>query len=285
MSSLLGKSPNDINAKTTVCAIIGNPVEHSMSPAMHNPSYEALGINFCYVAFRVDPENVKDAIRGIRALGIRGVSVTVPHKVAVMEHLDEIDETAQKIGAINTIVNNNGHLKGYNTDWEGCMKAIEEKQEIKGKNVVLIGAGGAGRGIAFGISKKGGNLLICDRDTSRVDEIASATNATPFSSEQLKDNLQDADILIHATPVGMHPNEDKSIIPKEYLHPNLLVHDIVYNPWETKLVKEAKEGGCAIVLGYKMLLWQGVTQFELFTGVDKAPVEVMEEALIKHLTT
>lgn len=250
-----------IDSQTKLCCIIGNPVEHSLSPAMHNTAYKELGLNFAYLALKVD--DVKNAIAGIRSLGIRGTSVTVPHKISVMQYLDDIDETAKKIGAVNTIVNNNGKLIGYNTDYLGAIKALEEKTSLKGKNVILIGSGGAARAIAFGLQQKQAQITILNRNYDKT-------------------KLLDADILIHATPIGMSPNIGKSLIPNEYLNTALLVFDIVYNPKETKLIQDAKKIGCTIVYGYKMLLYQAVAQFQLFTG-EKAPISIMEKELLKNL--
>jgi len=268
-----------INASTIVCGVIGNPIEHSISPAMHNAGYAKLGINFCYLAFRVDEANVGDAIRGMRALNIRGLSVTIPHKVQAMEFLDKIDPVAKQIGAINTIVNTNGTLKGYNTDWIGCMQAIEDKTSIQGKKVVLLGTGGAGRAIAFGLQQKGANVALTGRNAEKAKALASRCNATYFDVNTLQEALKDADVLIHTTPMGMPPNEGISLVEKKWLHPKLVVHDIVFNPLETQLIKDAKSAGCETVYGYKMLLYQGVEQFRLYTGVE-APIEVMEQALI-----
>lgn len=268
-----------INAKTTICAIIGNPVEHSLSPLMHNAGYEHLGLNFSYCAFRV--ENAKEAIIGIRALGIKGVSVTIPHKVAVMPYLDSIEDTAQKIGAINTIVNENGKLTGYNTDYIGAIGALEEKTTLKGKKVIVVGAGGASRAVVFGLMQKKANVLILNRTEDKAKELAQQSGASYGSLERMKE-ITTSDILVHATSVGMHPNEKDSAIPKQFLHKNLVVFDIVYNPKETQLIRDAKEKGATIVYGYKMLLYQAVGQFELFTK-QKAPVAIMEDALVKEL--
>lgn len=251
----------NIDTKTKICCIIGNPVEHSLSPVIHNAAYKTLGLNFCYQAFCVD--DVKNAISGIRALGIRGASVTVPHKINVMQYLDEIDETAKSIGAVNTIVNNNGKLKGYNTDYIGAMQALEEKTKLKDKNVVILGAGGAAHAIAFGLQQKQAQITILNRNYDKT-------------------KLLTADILINATPIGMSPNINESLVPKKYLHKNLVVFDIVYSPKETKLLQDAKLMGCTIIYGYKMLLYQAVSQFQLFTG-KKAPVNIMEKVLVKHL--
>ncbi len=250
---------------TKLCCIIGDPVEHSLSPAMHNAAYKALGLNFAYLAFRVT--DVKNAIAGIRALGIKGVSVTAPHKISVMQYLDTIDETAKKIGAVNTIVNTNGKLTGYNTDSQGAIMALKEKTTLPGKRVVILGAGGAARAITFGLDKKDTSVFTVNRTTQKEKVLAEIKNS---------------DILINATPIGMHPRAEESLIPKEYLHKNLTVFDVVYNPKETKLLKDARSAGCTTIYGYKMLLYQAVSQFQLFTG-EIAPVSIMEKELLKNL--
>lgn len=269
----------NIDTKTKICCIIGNPVVHSLSPAMHNAAYKTLELNFCYQAFRVD--DIKNAISGIRALGIRGASVTVPHKINVMQYLDEIDETAKSIGAVNTIVNNNGKLIGYNTDSFGAMQALEEKISLKNKKVVLIGAGGAAHAIGFGLKTKGANILILNRDIEKAKALANKVGAD-FGNLLRLSEIKNSNILIHATPTGMSPDIDKSLIPNEYLNKNLSVFDIVYNPKETKLLQDAKLMGCTIIYGYKMLLYQAVSQFQLFTG-KKAPVNIMEKVLVSSL--
>ncbi|MBI2036247.1 shikimate dehydrogenase [Candidatus Microgenomates bacterium] len=267
-----------INAKTKLCCIIGNPVEHSLSPLMHNAGYKALGLNFVYMAFQIS--DVANAIAGIRALGIHGTSVTVPHKLTVMKYLDEIDETAKAIGAVNTIINDQAKLTGTNTDYEGAIRALEEKTKIEEKRVTVVGAGGAARAIAFGLKQKKAKIKIINRTKERAQALAKEVRAEHGDLTDLS-QIKNSDILIHATITGMHP-DNKSLVPKEYLHKNLVVFDVVYNPRETKLINDAKKAGCQIVYGYKMLLYQAVAQFELFTGV-KAPVEVMEEALLKGL--
>ncbi len=269
-----------IDSKTKLCCIIGNPVEHSLSPIMHNAGYKTLGLNFAYVAFLVS--DVASAILGIRALGISGTSVTVPHKLTVMPFLDKLDASAKDIGAVNTIINDNGKLIGSNTDCEGAIRALEEKTKIEEKRVIVVGAGGAARAIAFGLKQKKAKIKIINRTKERAQALAKEVGAEYGNLTDLSE-IKNSDILIHATITGMHPNSNDSLVPKEYLHKNLVVFDVVYNPKETRLINDAKKVGCQIVYGYKMLLYQAVAQFELFTGV-KAPVEVMKEALLKGLT-
>lgn len=269
-----------INAGTTVCCLIGDPVEHSLSPIVHNRGYEVLGLNFIYVAFRV--KNVKLAIDGIKELGIRGVSVTMPHKVSAMKYIDNIDDTTKEIGAINTIVNNKGVLSGFNTDYGAALNALGEKTTIKGKKAVLLGGGGVGLAIAIGLKRNGADLVILDIIKEKAEELARFVGAKGFGGLEQLPEISSADILINATPVGMWPKINESAVPRELLHPGLTVFEIIYNPKETRMVTEAKEAGCAIVYGYKMFLYQAAMQFELFTG-HQAPLPDMEQALIKAL--
>lgn len=272
-----------LDAKTTLCGIIGNPVEHSMSPAMHNAAFEKLGLNYAYLAFCVS--DVQGALQGVRALDIRGLSVTVPHKVDVMPYLDEVDPVAQQIGAVNTVVNNSGHLKGYNTDWTGFVRSLEVHTAIKGKQCVLLGAGGAARAIAFGLKERGGAMTILNR-TEEIDMARRLAGeiGCPWGDLSQVNAVEKADIVINTTPVGMHPKlEHLTVIDTQYLHAGQVVFDAVYNPLETKFLKEAKTRDCQTVPGSEMLLLQAVAQFEYWTG-QKAPVELMRTVLLNRLT-
>lgn len=275
----------NIKGSTNIVGLIGHPVEHSFSPPMHNAAFESLGMDYAYVAFDVNPSNVKSAIEGARSLSIKGFNVTIPHKIEVMNHLDEIDEVAALIGAVNTIDFKN--LKGYNTDGIGAVKAIEEVTSIKNKNVVVAGAGGASRAISFYIAKCGAdNLTILNRNVEKAQNLANDVsesglidNVKSDSIEEINAYICDADILIDTTPVGMHPNvNDTPIVSADDMHEDLAVFDAVYNPNETVLIKEAIKAGAKPVYGIKMLLYQGAESFEIWTG-KKAPVDVMEKAL------
>lgn len=269
-----------IDANTKICCLIGEPVEHSLSPLIHNAGYQALGINYTYVPFRV--RDIKLAIEGIKGLGIRGASITIPHKTSAIKYLDRIDPLAEAIGAVNTIVNDDGVLTGYNTDGKGALKALEEVTKLGGKKAVLIGGGGSALAIAVGLKKKGVKLVVLNRTEDKARKLAKQINAEDSGSLERLAEISSADILINATSVGMLPETDQSIIPKELLHDRLTVFDIVYNPKETRLLIEAREKGCAIVYGYKMLLYQASKQFELFTG-RQAPLPAMESALAQAL--
>lgn len=278
-----------IKGSTNIVALIGHPVEHSFSPPMHNRAFEKLNMDYAYVAFDVEPANLKSAIEGAKALNIKGFNVTIPHKISVMEFLDEIDEVASLIGAVNTIDFKN--MKGYNTDGIGAVKAIEEVTSIKGKNVVIAGAGGASRAISFYIAKYGADTMtILNRNPLKAQNLASDVSNSGLIGEVKSDSiseinayLADADILIDTTPVGMHPNvDDEPIATSQNMHEDLVVFDAVYNPNETVLLKEAIKAGAKPVYGIKMLLYQGAESFKIWTGHD-APVDEMEMALRKTL--
>ncbi len=269
------------DAKTRLCGIIGNPVEHSLSPAMHNAAFERLGLNFAYLAFRVT--DVEGAIRGVRALGLRGLSVTVPHKVAVIPCLDEIDPVARNIGAVNTVVNDDGRLKGYNTDWTGFVRSLETHLPVRGRRAVLLGAGGAARAIAFGLRERGAHLTVLNRaEEISMAAALAADLGCPYGDLGRVEAIDGADVVINATSVGMAPLEDLTVVDPARLRPDQVVYDIVYNPLETRLLREARARGCRVVPGYEMLLLQGVTQFELWTG-RPAPVDLMRSILLERL--
>ena len=278
-----------INGRTTTLALIGDPVGHSTSPEMHNYASELLGLNYAYVAFDVNPNDLKTAIEGAQSLNVRGFNVTIPHKVNVMEYLDELDEVAELIGAVNTIDFKN--LKGYNTDGIGAIRAIEEVSSIKNKSVVIAGAGGASRAISFYIAKYGAEAItILNRNESKAQSLASdVSNSNLIDSVnsdsigKIADYVNDADILIDTTPLGMHPHvDDEPIVRAEEMHDDLVVFDAVYNPNETVLLKEAVKAGAKPVYGIKMLLYQGAESFRIWTGRD-APIDVMEHALNQFL--
>ncbi len=259
-----------------ICISIGDPISGSLSPAMHNAAYKALGLDnkFAYLAIRVSAESLKKAVAAFKLLNIKFISVTMPHKTSIMDYLDQLDETAGKIGAVNSVLNKNGILKGFNTDWIGAVTALKHKTEISGKKVALLGAGGAAKAIAYGVTKEGGKLIIFNRTLEKAKSLAEQFNAE-FSSNY--DDLKDMDIIINSTSVGMN-DPDVSPVSKGLIHKGQVVFDIVYKQHETKLLQDAKEKGAKIVYGIDMLLFQGVAQFELYTGVD-APIEEMRRAL------
>lgn len=280
-----------ISGKTRVCGVIGDPIEHSLSPIMHNAAFQALDLDYVFLAFKVKPAGVAEAVNGMRALNIRGLNVTMPHKKTVMGSLDRIDLSAQIINSVNTVLNKENLLFGFNTDGIGAVKALKENGvALKGRKVLLLGAGGAARAIAYAIAKEADELAVLNRTVKDAQALArlveKATNkrivAASIEPEDIDANLQDSDILINATSVGMKPRPEQTPVPIELLRSNLAVMDIVYNPLETKLARDAKALGAKVVSGVEMLIYQGAASFEIWTG-KSAPVEVMRKAVLTHL--
>ena len=283
----------EINAHTQFCGVIGNPVEHSLSPAIHNAAFQKLGLNFVYLAFPV--EAIGDALKGLRALGnFRGASVTIPHKVAAVPFLDTIEPTARHIGAINTIVATGGTLTGYNTDATGALRALREGAvALKGRQVVMLGSGGAARAIAFALGAEADLdrltvLGIDDQErTALARDLESKTGITVQEScldeRTLQTVLPDTHVLIHCTPMGMSPNVHATAVPAALLHAGLTVMDIVYNPRDTRLLQDAKKAGCRTIPGLEMFLHQAAAQFELWTN-QIAPADIMRSVLESHFS-
>ncbi len=272
-----------IDGNTKTYGIIGNPVNHSLSPAMHNAAFAELGENRIYLPFHV--EDIRAALQGVRSLQIQGVSVTIPHKEGVIEHLDIIDPIATKIGAVNTIkrVEQNGTilLCGYNTDWLGAVKPLKKVMELAGAKVVLLGAGGSARAIGFGLLEEGAKLELCSRTESRGRKLADDLSCKWLSLEQI-DTIA-GDVLINATSVGMHPNDHQSPAPAHILSRFKVVMDIVYAPLNTQLLQVAEQAGCTTINGLEMLLYQGIAQFELWTELH-APENIMRKVLVAAVT-
>ncbi len=272
-----------------IYGIIGDPVSHSHSPAMHNAAFEKLGMDAVYLAFRVSPEEAGDAIRGGKSLGIAGLNVTIPLKEKALFFVNA-EEVAKKIGAINTLDFSSGTPVGYNTDGIGSLRVLKETTcEINGKNVLILGAGGAAKAISFYLDADGARVTIANRTKERATQLASKLrNADSIGLDsELRKYVKDSDILINATSVGMHPNEDATLVNADMMHPDLVVFDIVYNPMETKLLNEAKRAGVKkVVDGVKMLVYQGAASFKIWTKREP-PINVMEnvvrEALIRKL--
>ena len=278
-----------IKGSTNIVGLIGHPVEHSFSPPMHNAAFDELGMDYAYVAFDVNPEDLSSAIEGAKSLNIKGFNVTIPHKIEVMQYLDELDEVAELIGAVNTIDFKN--MKGYNTDGIGAVRAIEEVTSIKNKDVIVAGAGGASRAISFYLAKFGAaSITILNRNVERAQSLAGDVLASDLigdvnadSISKIDNLLGDADILVDTTPLGMHPHiDDEPVAAAEDMHEGLVVFDAVYNPNETVLLSEAIKAGAKPVYGIKMLLYQGAESFRIWTGRD-APISVMEKALNEFL--
>ncbi len=261
-----------------VYAVLGNPVAHSLSPVMHNRAFRETGYRGVYVALKVT--DIAGAIAGMRALGFSGASVTVPHKVAVMDHLDEIDPTARAIGAVNTVVNQDGRLVGTNTDAEGAVAALKEKTRLKGRVLAVIGAGGAARAVAYGAVQKGAKVVIVNRSEARGRSLSRFLDC-PFVP-LAEFTGAGIDILVNTTPAGMSPRTDQLPVDAGILTAEMVVMDAVYNPMKTRLLKEAEKRECKTVDGVAMFVYQGARQFSLWTGLA-APVEKMREAVAEAL--
>jgi shikimate dehydrogenase len=266
-------------------------VEHTMSPAMHNAAFQKIGLDYLYIPLRVAPEQLPQAVAGLKALNMVGFNVTIPHKVAIIPLLDGLDPLAEKIGAINTVVNNNGELKGYNTDAEGFYRVLlEQGISPQGKNVVLLGAGGAARAVAYILAEQGARLTVLNRQ----QELDWAENIAKLILEDLQKEvkvfelgdiakvLPGADLLVNATSVGMSPADKNSPVPTELLDKVPVVFDIVYNPLKTRLLKEAAAARAQTISGIDMLAWQGALAFEKWTG-KTAPVDLMRREAVKIL--
>jgi len=267
-----------IDTNTQLFGVIGNPVSHSLGPTMHNTALQAMGYPAVYLAFKVDDPS--GAVTAVRALGLGGLSVTIPHKVSIMEHLDQVDPLAHQIGAVNTVVNRNGVLTGYNTDCYGAVAALKEKTELDGKRAAVLGAGGAARAVGFGLKTEGADVVIYNRNIDRGEALAQALDVEfrPLNDLVETDTAVDADLVINTTSVGMTPDVDNSPLPKKALASHIVVMDIVYTPLETKLLKIAKTAGCTTVDGLTMFILQGIRQLELWTG-QKPPIATMRRVV------
>jgi shikimate dehydrogenase len=275
-----------------VFGVFGDPISHSLSPAMHNAAFSALEMDCIYHAFRVRPENLEKAILGAEAMGFGGLNLTVPLKeTAVRLNCIKPDPMAEKIGAINTVVfGKAGEITGYNTDGLGAKQALlDAAVEIKGSKVVIAGAGGASRAIAFQLAADGADITIINRTEDRATELARDISGEALLGKVrgtglsgLMGLLREADVFINTTTLGMHPNIETTIATAEELHPNLTVFDIVYNPLETRLLREAKAAGAKTVSGILMLVYQGAEAFRLWTGTEP-PVELMKKAVLDSL--
>ena len=280
-----------ITGKTKVVAVIGNPIEHSLSPPMHNAAYKQMGMDYVYVAFKIEKDNLSHLIESAKTMGLVGLNVTIPYKTDIIEYLDEVDDTARRINAVNTIRFKDGIARGYNTDGTGAVKSIEKYTELKNKKVLVLGAGGASKAITFTLLNHGINsLTIANRSRDNaihlIDNLKKQTGFDQISYvdiEKADTILEDVDIIINTTPIGMYPNVDADTpIKTEKINENHVVMDIIYNPLETKLLKNAKDNGATTISGTNMLINQGITAFEIFT--DRTPsYESFEKALLEQL--
>ncbi len=259
---------------------------------MHNAAFQELNLDFVYVAFRVKKNELREAILGARSLDLYGLNLTMPHKNAVINYLDEIDSTARSIGAVNTVLNDDGRLMGYNTDGAGALKALTENDvSLEGRKMLLLGAGGAGKAIAFYAAQELEELKILNRTSQKAEALAKAlrkkfrkkVDGNLLSAKKIEKELEDTDILINATSVGMHPGTERSLVDPNWLRPDLCVMDIIYRPIQTKLANDASSIGAKVVSGIEMLIFQGAVSFEIWTN-HKAPVKAMKEAVLSKLS-
>jgi shikimate dehydrogenase len=282
-----------VSGKTRLCAVIGDPVKHSLSPCIHNAAFQHLKLDYVYVAFEVARGDIEAAVQGIKSLGIYGINVTMPHKVGIIKHLDELNESAKTVGAVNTILNKEGKLIGYNTDGEGALKALTaEHQNPTGKKVVILGAGGASRSVSHSLAPLAREMMILNQtvDFEKAEDLAKELTAKfgskirygKLSEGNLKRELENADLFVNATPLGMHPNENETPVNHGLLHPDIAIFDLVYYPNETRLLREAKAVGAPTIEGLSMLVHQGAVSFEIWTG-KKPPVDVMMKAAREQL--
>jgi len=279
----------EINGKTKIIGIIGKNIENSLSPLIHNQIILKHSLNFCYLPFQVEDTNLAIAIQGTKALNIRGVNITFPYKVKVIKFLDEVEESARRIGAVNTIVNNKGILTGYNTDVIGFKKSLQDngKFVIKEKNAVILGAGGAARGVIYTLLEEGiEEISIFNRTLEKAEKIKqdfslffpqSSINIFSFEQDNIKDKIEEAHLLVNATSLGMPPKIDNTPLPDEKLfHPDLLVYDLIYHPARTLFLRQAERAGAKIINGLPMLVYQGIESFFLWSGLKVEGKEALE---------
>ena len=271
-----------ITGRTRTIGIFGYPVEHTLSPAMHNAAFEHLGLDYCYLPFQVRPDALQQAIEGLRALSLAGVNITVPHKEAVIPFLDELSDEADFIGAVNAVVNKDGRLTGYNTDGRGFMLSLAARGiEVSGKKILMVGAGGAARAVSYYLSDKAEKLVICNRGGEKlrrlVDDLSKIRENVSAMDKLC--GIEQFDVIVNATSLGLNPDDPVpfDLAPLTGKH---VVCDLIYR--ETPLLTAAKRQGCTTVDGLGMLLYQGVLAFELWTSAT-APVEVMKKALLARI--
>lgn len=278
-----------ISGSTRLLGVIGDPVGHTSSPAMHNAAIAALGLDYVYAAFHVRPESLGRAMGGMRALNIAGLNVTVPHKQGVMEYMDEVSEEAVAIGAVNTVACRDGRLVGYNTDAFGIIESLKRDggMEHLPAKVVLLGAGGAARAILYALlqSARVEEILLLNRTVTKAESLARDLDSAGRVKVGPMDapGVADAGLLINSTSVGMHPHDGVSpLADASVLHADMLVADIVYKPLKTRMMEQAESAGARTINGLGMLAWQGARSFEIWTGITP-PVDVMMAAALERV--
>lgn len=279
-----------INGKTTILAVFGDPIDHSLSPTMHNAAFKELGWNCVYIPCHVLPEDVTLAVRGIRSLGMKGVNITIPHKQAVVPELDEIFGDASLSGSVNTIINDHGKLRGTSTDGTGLVRSLREdgQFEVSGKRCLILGAGGSASALVFRLIAEGiRSLTVVNRDFTKALNLRERVwHATKFEVEayalsELENLNWDAfDLLINTTSVGLH--DSATLVPQQLLNPRIFVYDIVYKPGNTTLINDAVAQGCRVLTGLSLLLYQGADSFRLWFDTEP-PIEVMRHALLNSV--
>lgn len=267
----------DVTARSSVCLIIGDPVTHSLSPTIHNAGYSALGLPFVMAGAHVRAESLSAAIAGFKALGFRGLAVTMPHKVSIIPLLDELDSTAKEIGAVNTVVHADAKLTGYNTDWLGILNPLERLSDLKGRRVALLGAGGAAQAALYACTSRGAHATIFNRSLDKAQALATRWQCAASTLDAIEE-IASCEILINTTSVGMAELISESPISSECLNSNQIVFETIYAPRSTRLVCEAEARGARVIRGIEMFLEQGLAQFQLHTGV-KPPDAVMRKVL------
>lgn len=281
-----------ISGRTRICGVIGDPIEHTLSPIMQNAAFAKLHLDYVFIAMKVKAGELDSAIRGARSLGIHGLNVTMPHKTAVAKLLDRLDADAGFLGAVNTILNINGKLEGYNTDGVGAEKALKENGiKLSGKKALLLGAGGAAKAISLSLARQTRELTILSRSPEKARTLAEKLGKTfgrkivtgSLSPNTIKKSIERTDVLINATSVGMTPHTGESLVEPHWLRSDLSVMDIVYNPLETELAKDAKNAEAKVVSGVEMLVFQGAAAFEIWTNRE-APVKTMRDAILNRLS-
>ena len=271
-----------VNNETKVVGVIGEFAENSMSKYMHNANFRQKKLNFVYMPLKAKKEELREFINNLRKFSFAGASVTIPHKVEVMKHVDKIDETAKQIGAVNTVVNSSGKLIGYNTDYYGAVEALKEKIKLKGKKALVVGAGGGARAVVYGLKKENAGITITNRTTENAKILAKEFKVKFDGMENIKRLVKNNEIIINTTSVGMAPNANESIINGNSLRKGKIVMDIVYKPTETKLIRLARKSKCSVITGDRMLIYQAIGQFRLWTG-QEPNFKSMESALKKQI--
>lgn len=279
----------EVDSSTRLCCLIGHPVKHSVSPQMHNAAFKELGLNCIYLVFDVLEESLGEAVNGLRSIGVLGFNVTIPHKIKIIKFLDELDDSAKLVKAVNTVIRRDAKLIGYNTDLYGIERVLREVDELNRDLGLIIGAGGAGRASAIALTNLGfSEIIIANRTFERASNLAEQIHELGFSAKpipltDLPRYASSANLIINATPLGMAPSLiSETPLKRDHIRRNSIVLDLVYNPLRTRLLIEAERAGACTISGLKVLVAQGAEAFKLWTGIDP-PIDVMYSAALKAL--